>query len=206
MAAWLPDRTAGSCAAILSRAGGSYSLRPRTRSRLERLYSAPVVDRRSDCVCPSSPQWCPMSRYHSPEGIGGWLLVYLAGSLPVMAMSAVGFSGWFLDYPATLAVGIFCLLAVPLTLVPLRSPQAPRWNVAVVWIMAVLMVLRAINVFVLPLDGNPPPREEVVSVAKALAGVVSVPVVWALVWTGYFRRSERVRNTFPPFRMTSRAY
>ena len=135
-----------------------------------------------------------------PEGVGGWLLVYLAGSLPLMVMCAVGLSGWFLDYPLLLAVAIFCVLATPLVLIAIRSAQAPRWNVAVLWIMAVLMALRAVNVFVLPLGGEtqgPPQGEEILGVATTLAAIVSVLFAWAALWTRYFRQSGRIRRTFP---------
>ncbi len=64
------------------------------------------------------------------EGINGWLLVYLIGSVPVQLFYAAGLSGWFYDYPMGLFVGIFLVLAVPLVIVVLKIPSAPAWNIA----------------------------------------------------------------------------
>ncbi len=48
------------------------------------------------------------------------------------------------------------------------------------------------------LDGQPPLGGEQLQVAiLTLAGIVSFSLIWAAVWTKYFRESERVRNTFP---------
>ncbi len=134
------------------------------------------------------------------EGVGGWLLVYLVGSIPLMVLCAVGLSGWFFDYPVTLATVIFCILAVPLILILWRSPKAPYWNIAVMWSMAALMTLRAINVFVMPVETEaqvPPRGDEMLAVATTLAGILFLFVAWAVAWTRYFHNSSRVRNMFP---------
>lgn len=132
------------------------------------------------------------------RGVRGWLLVYVIVSIPLMMFHSMGLSGWFLDYPFWLMVGIFLLLAIPVVLVPMKSPRAPRWNIALVWTMVVLMTLRAFNV-ILPLGsaGQPPLRaEELRVVALTLSGIVAFTLGWAIIWTKYFRESERVRNTF----------
>ena len=132
------------------------------------------------------------------RGVRGWLLVYVIVSIPLMMFHSMGLSGWFLDYPFWLMVGIFLLLAIPVVLVPMKSPRAARWNIALVWTMVVLMTLRAFNV-ILPLGsaGQPPLRaEELRVVALTLSGIVAFTLGWAIIWTKYFRESERVRNTF----------
>ena len=48
------------------------------------------------------------------KGIGGWLLVYLAGSTPVTLFYAAGLAGRFFDYHRGAVAGIFLVLAVPL--------------------------------------------------------------------------------------------
>lgn len=136
---------------------------------------------------------------HSAEGIKGWLLVYLIGSIPPMMVYAMGLSGWFFEYPLGLMVVIFLLLAIPLLLVLLKSPRAPRWNIAVLWIMVVLMALRSVTVFVFPMasEGQPPMSSaELPAVIAALSGIVAFSLGWAIVWTRYFRGSVRVSNTF----------
>ena len=136
---------------------------------------------------------------NSPVGVGGWLLVYLCGSIPFLLLHSAGLSGWFLDYPLWLLVAIFLLLASPLALILLKSPRAPRWNVVVLWVVALLITLRAAAV---PFNretgaaaqGRSP--EEWAAAIAILAVIVIGSLAWAAIWTVYFRRSVRVRNTF----------
>lgn len=136
---------------------------------------------------------------NSPVGVGGWLLVYLCGSIPFLLLHSAGLSGWFLDYPLWLLGAIFLLLASPLALILLKSPRAPRWNVVVLWVVALLITLRAAAVpFNRETDvaaqGRSP--EEWVAAVAILAVIVIGSLAWATIWTAYFRRSLRVRNTF----------
>ena len=97
---------------------------------------------------------------------------------------------------------IFLALSTPLLGLLAKSPNAPRWNIAMLWTAAVLMTLRALNVVILPIgnEGQPPLRgEELLSVIQTLSGmsgIVSVSLGWAVVWTEYFKNSVRVKNTF----------
>lgn len=133
------------------------------------------------------------------EGIGGWIIAYVIGSVPLLAVYSVGLSGWFFEYPVGLMLAIFALLAVPLLLVLRKSPKAPRWNIAALWIMAALMILRSISVILFPMSSDDAPRlrgDELLAVVQPLSVIVAVAVGWATVWTRYFRNSARVRNTF----------
>ncbi len=121
---------------------------------------------------------------------------YLICSIPLLMVYSMGLSGWFFDYPFVLMVVIFLLLAVPLLLVLLKSPKAPRWNIALLWIVAVLMTLRSISVVLMPVSGEEMSREELLVVVVTLSAIVSVSLGWAIVWTKYFKESVRVRNTF----------
>ena len=56
----------------------------------------------------------------SVEGIKGWLLVYIIGSIPVLLYYSAGLSGWFFEYPIVLFLAIFFLLASPLVLILLN--------------------------------------------------------------------------------------
>ncbi len=126
-------------------------------------------------------------------------MVYLICSIPLLVIYSMGLSGWFFDYPVGLMVAIFLVLAVPLFLVLSRSPKAPRWNIAVLWIIVALITARAISVFVFPMraEGQPPiSSEELPGIVMILSAIVSVTLAWAITWTKYFKRSERVRNTF----------
>ena len=133
------------------------------------------------------------------EGMRGWLWVYVIGSIPLMVVYSMGLSGWFFEYPIGLMLAIFLVLAIPLLLLLLKSPQAPRWNIATLWTVAVLMTLRALSVFVFPMadQGEPPmSAEELPGVVLTLSVIVSVTLGWAMVWTKYLKTSVRVRNTF----------
>ena len=68
------------------------------------------------------------------EGIRGWLLVYIIGSIPVLLFVSAGLSGWFFEYPLGLVLAIFLLLASPLILILLKSAGAPQWNIAGNWL------------------------------------------------------------------------
>lgn len=138
-----------------------------------------------------------MNRTDSVQGAGGWLLVYLIGSIPPMMVYAVGLSGAFFEYPPILMTAIFLLFTVPLWLILLKSSSAPRWNIAMLWIMACLITLRSVAVLASPSGGGEPlgaaaPPE----VMAALSGIVAFSLGWAILWTKYFKESVRVRNTF----------
>ena len=77
-------------------------------------------------------------------GIQGWLLVYVVCSIPVLLFFSAGLSGWFFDYPIGLWLAIFLVLASPLSLVLLRSSQAPRWNIAALWIASISITVRIV--------------------------------------------------------------
>lgn len=133
------------------------------------------------------------------EGIGGWLVVYIVCSIPLLTVYSMGLSGWFFEYPVALMLAIFIVLALPLLLVLRKSPRAPRWNTAALWIMATLMILRSISVILFPMgsEGAPPLRgDELLGVVKPLAVIVAASLGWATLWTQYFKKSVRVRNTF----------
>ena len=135
----------------------------------------------------------------TPVGVGGWLLVYLHGSIPFLLFHSAGLSGWFLDYALWLLAAIFLLLASPLVLILLKSPRAPRWNVVALWVVALQITLRAAAVpFNLETEGAAPERSpaEWAAAIAILAVIVVGSLAWATIWTVYFRRSLRVRNTF----------
>ena len=129
-------------------------------------------------------------------GISGWPLAYVIGSIPLLMMYSMGLSGWFFDYPIALMAAIFIALAVPLVLVVLKSPMAPQWNIAQLWIIVVLMALRSISVFLMPSSSAGISSEELPIIVLSLVVIVSIALVWAVVWTRYFTVSQRVRNTF----------
>ena len=133
------------------------------------------------------------------EGLGGWIVVYVIGSIPLLAVYSMGLSGWFFEYPIGLMLAIFILLAVPLLLVLRKSPKAPQWNIAGLSIMATLMILRSISVILFPTSGDdasPLRGDELLAVAHLLGAIMAVALGWAMAWTQYFRNSARVRNTF----------
>lgn len=133
------------------------------------------------------------------HGIGGWLLVYSIASIPVMLFYSAGLAGWFFDYPVLLMAAIFVALAMPLLLIPLKSPRAPRWNIAALWVASILITLRIVYgvLFQRILEGRPRlSSEELLAALPILLGIVAFSLGWAIVWTNYFKNSVRVRNTF----------
>ncbi len=107
----------------------------------------------------------------SVQGIKGWLLVYIIGSIPVLMFYSAGLSEWFFEYPLVLVLVIFLLLAIPLLLILLKSPKAPQWNIAMLWIASILITLRIVSgiLFQRVIDGLPPlSGEELVASHKRL--------------------------------------
>ena len=139
-----------------------------------------------------------MERDHA-KGIGGWLLVYVIGSIPVMLFYSVGLAGWFFDYPVLLMAVIFLALASPLLLIPRKSPRAPKWNIAALWTASILITLRIVYgvLFQSMIEGRPrASSEELLAALPILSRIVIFSLGWAIVWTKYFKNSMRVRNTF----------
>lgn len=131
------------------------------------------------------------------RGAGGWLVVYLVGSIPLFIMYSIGLSGWFFEYPLGLVAAIYLVLQVPLLLIVIGYRKAPWWNVVLLWTVAALITLRSISVFLEPGGGELINSDELLSAVLTLSAVVLIAVGWAVVWTKYFKLSQRVRNTFP---------
>ena len=136
---------------------------------------------------------------NDPVGIGGWVLIYIISSIPVLLFYAAGLSGWFFDYPIPIFLLIFLLLTIPILLILVKSPKAPQWNIAMSWIASSLITLRIIyGVLFQRLQQGLPPliSEELLAVAPKLLGIVASSLGWAIVWTLYFKKSVRVISTF----------
>ena len=129
------------------------------------------------------------------KGIKGWLWVYLIGSIPILMIYSMALSGWFFEYPFILMVGIFITLASPLVLIITKSSQAPRWNIFMWRTVVVLMTLRSISVFLEP-GGKEMSLNEMLSLSLTLLFILSISLVWTILWTKYFNKSIRVKNTF----------
>ena len=124
------------------------------------------------------------------ETIGGWLLVYLIGSLPLLTFYSAGLSGWFFDYPIGLFIGILLVLLVPPVLLVLKVPSAPTWNIVLLWVVAGLISVRILYA-VLRMQKALQMYEGLI-----LSVSVLVAIAWAIVWTRYFLVSERVAKIF----------
>lgn len=123
-------------------------------------------------------------------------MLYLIASIPLMFLYAVGLSGLFSDYPLVLVIAIFLIFLVPLWLLASKSPNAPRWNIGLLWMTAGLMTLRSLAVLISPFLADGPDIAELPTISTILPGVVAFSFGWAIVWTKYFRQSARIRNTF----------
>lgn len=124
------------------------------------------------------------------QDVQGWLLVYAVGSLPVLFFYSAGLAGWIYDYPIPLLASIFVTFLVPIALLFLKVPNAPLWNIALVWTGAALLTSRIIHGI---LKGDIPIERDA---ATMLVSFVAFAVAWAGVWTGYFLKSERVARAF----------
>lgn len=122
--------------------------------------------------------------------IGGWLLVYLIGSLPLLTFYSMGLAGWYFDYPIGLFAGVLLVFLVPLVLLILKVASAPAWNIGLLWVGAGLILLRVLSAAAL--------MDRALARAEILvfAAITAVSLVWAIVWTRYFLVSERVTRCF----------
>ena len=128
---------------------------------------------------------------NSVNGIQGWTWVYIIGSIPVLLFHAAGLAGWFFDYPLVLFLVIFLLLAIPLLLLLVQSPEAPQWNIAMLWTASILITLRIAYglLFQRVQEGQPPlSSEELLGALPTLPGIVAFSLGWAMLWTRYFKR------------------
>ena len=120
--------------------------------------------------------------------IRGWLLFYIIGSIPVLMFYSAGLSGYF-DYPYPLTLAIFILLAIPLLLIVLKSPRAPQWNIAMLWIAAILIILRIVAGLLFRAEDQPPlSNERLLDAAPILLGIITFSLGWATIWTKYFKK------------------
>ena len=61
--------------------------------------------------------------------------------------------------------------------------------------VVVLMTLRSISVFLEP-GGKEMSLNEMLSLSLTLLFILSISLVWTILWTKYFNKSIRVKNTF----------
>ena len=123
----------------------------------------------------------------------GWAVVYLIGSIPVLMFYAAGFAGWFFDYPMPLFISIFVVLAIPLVLILLKSPDAAAWNIFMLRAASILLIVRIVSALLLQrrLDGQPPiGGEELLEALPVLLGIMTFSVAWTMIWTRYFKSVE----------------
>ena len=129
------------------------------------------------------------------NNIRGWILVYLIGSIPILMIYSMALSGWFFEYPFILMVSIFLVLSLPLLLIIIKYPKALWWNKFMWRSVVILMTLRSISIFLEP-NANKMTLDEIINLSLSLLSIVSISVIWLIVWTKYFNNSIRVKNTF----------
>ena len=129
------------------------------------------------------------------NNIRGWIVVYLIGSIPILMIYSMALSGWSFEYPFILMVSIFLVLSLPLLLILIKYPKAPWWNILMWRSVVILMTLRSISIFLEP-NANKMALDEIINLSLTLLSIVSISVIWLIVWTKYFNNSIRVKNMF----------
>ena len=129
------------------------------------------------------------------NNIRGWFVVYLIGSIPILMIYSMALSGWSFEYPFILMVSIFLVLSLPLLLILIKYPKAPWWNILMWRSVVILMTLRSISIFLEP-NANKMALDEIINLSLTLLSIVSISVIWLIVWTKYFNNSIRVKNMF----------
>lgn len=124
------------------------------------------------------------------QGISGWLLFYLVGTIPIFLFWSAGLCGWFLDYPLWLFLGIFIVFLAAPAMLLLRAPSAPTWNITNLWVGAVLISARVV------FAASQTDETLLLSHRLILGSTVAVAMVWAAIWTRYFLVSDRVARIF----------
>ena len=61
--------------------------------------------------------------------------------------------------------------------------------------VVILMTLRSISIFLEP-NANKMSLDEIINLSLTLLSIVSISVIWLIVWTTYFNNSIRVKYTF----------
>jgi hypothetical protein len=125
------------------------------------------------------------------EGIGGWLLVYLIGSVPVTLFYAAGVAGRFFDYHLGVVAGVFLVLATPLALVVLKLASAPVWHIASLWVgtgsISLIVIAGALSA----------DKARLGEIRTTMVAIICLSLIWAVVWTTFFLTYERVARTLP---------
>ena len=103
---------------------------------------------------------------------------------------AAGFAGWFFDYPMPLFISLLVVLAIPLVLILLKSPEAAGWNIFMLRTASILLMVRIVSalLFQRRLEGRPPiSGVELLDALPVLLGIVTISVAWTMIWTRYFK-------------------
>ena len=119
------------------------------------------------------------------NNIRGWIVVYLIGSIPILMIYSMALSGWFFEYPFILMVSIFLVLSLPLLLILIKYTKAQWWNKLMWRSVVILMTLRSISIFLEP-NADKMTLDEIINLSLTLLSIVSISVIWLIVWTKYF--------------------
>ena len=125
------------------------------------------------------------------DHLNGWLVLYLIGSLPVLAFHGAGLAGWFFDYPMPLFLDILITLTIPLWLLLFNVAEALAWNIAGLWTGALLLFARVAWGWFYA-DADRLTSDAVLTLAGSGVGAIA----WATLWAAFFMLSEQVARTF----------
>lgn len=144
---------------------------------------------------------------NGPSGLGGWLLLPLLGlvvsilSTGFNMLQAIGtwetvsiiisgsdpnFAHMQIPVLASLISGSIVLIVAPICLILMfmRSPQTPNWMIGFYLLGLVVAIIEYFAArAMMPVD-------------PGITGSLIGGVIGALIWIPYFRRSQRVANTF----------
>lgn len=120
------------------------------------------------------------------EGLVGWLAFFQVSMYVTLAILI--YDAYF--YDILLAIPSVCFI-ISLALMYQKKRIFKPFIITSLWVLAGYFILA----FIIGILKGVVPVTDESNLAKVLAESLR-PVIWSLIWTSYFLKSERVKNTF----------
>ncbi|MDP3027495.1 MAG: DUF2569 family protein [Nanoarchaeota archaeon] len=137
-----------------------------------------------------------MTKKREPRGIGGWLLLFVIVQLfgILNSLSAIGMIKNAFYIVSQLTTMILAIVGLVLIFKKLKS--AIKWNIAFLWISLACGAISSVFGYsyiqnILSAAGYPADFP----VSTILTYGIIISVIWIIIWTLYFIKSKRIKNT-----------